>query len=645
MRRVFFISICMFILVAAIHYSAVVGCGGSSGGGGDDGTTRTVTGTITSSTSANIISSVKAASDTDCSGITSVVAVTADGTSVTDDSFEDCSFSLPLTIGTAYMFEFRNPNKKSKSYSGGLTITQSSAILYPDGTEQFTASIDGTDTTDVTWKLIDGEVDGILRTDAGSKFTIEDGTEDIPLGAVTVSNGSANFNSDVVCNNPGNAKYILCENWTDTDPEEATGFGSVNSNGLYTAPSSLPESNHAILLATNASDSSVKGTADLFIIGEYTFSSATDIASSWGVSSFTNQIGMAEYDASVHLYGSYVSDKALYFFNSDDGGSSFSAPSEIAAATTDGNHTPTLAVDADGNIYITWVDDSEGVGDWNIYVSKSTDGGTSFSTPVKVNSNCATAANYQANDIAVDESGNIHLAFCCGDGDWSTYYSRSTDGGASFSSDVQMDSSTASGWCVGTSPKLGVGSDGNIYLVWANGVAASTCDYYIAHSADYGESFGDNVRINPTSGDAYNHGMSRGGVVVDVSGGVHALWNYKCAEDDSYLYVSSSDDDGATFGDGLQISQSSCSRILDRNLVIDESGVMNASWLVYDVGASESIGIYLSRSVDGLSWTDQALIPSSDGIDGYYFRSAVDASSNIYFLFTDGSSMYFVNGE
>ena len=230
---------------------------------------------------------------------------------------------------------------------------------------------------------------------------------------------------------------------------------------------------------------------EVVVLEDIVFGDSVDLAPGLGLTSFSGQIGLGQYESSVHLYSALVAQKALYFIKSDDGGTTFESPVEIMAATANGNRNPALDIDANGDIYIAWTSDNPAP--WNLYVVKSTDGGSMFSTPVKVNSNCAEPASNQSLSIKVDDSGIIHVAFCCGDGDWQTYYARSTDGGQTFSSDIPLGSGT--GWGSGTSPAITKDSAGNLYVAWVYGVGSYDRNVYVARSTDNGENFSDPVRL------------------------------------------------------------------------------------------------------------------------------------------------------
>src|SRR5207244_6660155 len=99
-----------------------------------------------------------------------------------------------------------------------------------------------------------------------------------------------------------------------------------------------------------------------------------------------------------------------------------------------------LALDAANNIYIAWTDTRSGTND--IYFSKSINGGTSFSANVRVND--VTTNSQSEPSLAVDPV-NPHLVHVV----WTDtrtpimgpdiYYANSTNGGLSFNPIMRMN--------------------------------------------------------------------------------------------------------------------------------------------------------------------------------------------------------------
>src|SRR5437867_12816807 len=83
----------------------------------------------------------------------------------------------------------------------------------------------------------------------------------------------------------------------------------------------------------------------------------------------------------------------------------FSTPKNIS--TNAGNSLfPRIAADSKGNINVVWQDDTPGSS--NIFFSRSADGGATFSTPKNLSNNSAGAF---VPLIAVDSSGNINVVW------------------------------------------------------------------------------------------------------------------------------------------------------------------------------------------------------------------------------------------
>src|SRR6266849_6536465 len=99
----------------------------------------------------------------------------------------------------------------------------------------------------------------------------------------------------------------------------------------------------------------------------------------------------------------------------------FSTPKNISN-NTGSSLLPRIAVDSRGNINMVWQNDTSG--NFNIFFSRSTDGGATFSTPTNLSNSPDQSTSPL---VAVDSSGNINVV-------WNSnpvlFFSRSSDGGA-----------------------------------------------------------------------------------------------------------------------------------------------------------------------------------------------------------------------
>ncbi len=167
---------------------------------------------------------------------------------------------------------------------------------------------------------------------------------------------------------------------------------------------------------------------------------------------------------------------------------------------------PSLAFDNAGNIYLCYVDftgKNVSPPDGAIYLAKSTDGGKSWNTPVKV-LDYHSDPGKKAIDrpwIGIDRSGGtnsgtIYISSMTAKGatePYHPYLSISRDGGASFEPWRYLDTA---GWLVGSvisapMPTPSVGADGVFYAIYPSYVREQNplAQYILARSKDGGRHF------------------------------------------------------------------------------------------------------------------------------------------------------------
>jgi hypothetical protein len=158
----------------------------------------------------------------------------------------------------------------------------------------------------------------------------------------------------------------------------------------------------------------------------------------------------------VHVLWSDYAQQKIFIDRSSDGGNTWGT--DVAVASTnigfgvdigcDGGRAmtpaPQMAIDAGGNIYVTFVKNVVKGNKLNlgVFLTKSRDGGVTWSQPSRVS---ATTAGQQYNPaIAIDASGGINVSYLDRRDDpnncrTNTYLSRSTDGGVTFTDHKATD--------------------------------------------------------------------------------------------------------------------------------------------------------------------------------------------------------------
>ncbi|HKV48532.1 MAG TPA: sialidase family protein [Candidatus Acidoferrales bacterium] len=229
-------------------------------------------------------------------------------------------------------------------------------------------------------------------------------------------------------------------------------------------------------------------------------------------------------DSQEHINAIWSGGGHLFFSRSVDAGATFSSPLNIAGVTNAslafsaaGYHP--LVIDGAGNINVVWSDTNTS----QIFFARSTNGGVSFSTPLNI-SNYAAGASSPT--MSLDASGGIDVVWqgsVAGHNPYDLFFTRSTDAGASFS--VAKDvSNTPSGAFF---DQIGVDPAGNIDIAWnSNCPSPSFCsvvssDVFFSQSKDAGATFSAPVQITNTQGQA---AIPRVLLAIDSRGNVDLAW-------------------------------------------------------------------------------------------------------------------------
>ena len=189
--------------------------------------------------------------------------------------------------------------------------------------------------------------------------------------------------------------------------------------------------------------------------------------------------------------GSHGGD--MLFARSTDNGASFSEPVNISSSVGgDGkgrinrdvwhNGSYDLVAGPDGALYAVWTEY-----DGPLWVSRSADGGKSFSRPKQI-AGGGDAKPVRAPSLALGKDRTLYLAWTTGEDEGADIHvAKSTNGGDSFSAPVLI----AAGNTYSDAPKLAVGQDGVLHLVYAQSNGGPFSKYQIRYtrSADGARSF------------------------------------------------------------------------------------------------------------------------------------------------------------
>ncbi len=257
---------------------------------------------------------------------------------------------------------------------------------------------------------------------------------------------------------------------------------------------------------------------------------------------------------------------------------------------------PEVSVASDGSIYVVWIDDRNLYLDKNgntknneIYFSRSTDGGGSFSQNIGINAKNGSVLRRQPS-IAVDYNDNIHVVWYeideYNNTTWVTY-ARSTDGGGSFSIPINV---TQAENC--REPVLAISENGTIGVAWADR-RTGDMDIYFSASFDDGNTFQGEHRVN----DETTGNQIRPAISASPEGTFHIAWSDDRAQQ-RIIYYALTSDFGSTFLGNIPLSGLIAPDTTADHPTINalSEHVIHAVWI--EENATESHVIH-RRSVDG----------------------------------------------
>lgn len=191
---------------------------------------------------------------------------------------------------------------------------------------------------------------------------------------------------------------------------------------------------------------------------------------------------------------------------SDNGGATWSFGADVSLASYHYTGDPVVAFESGGNnAYLAgmaWNDQTDG----SIWIAKSTNGGHSFGTPTIIAAGSAGNYYFDKPWLSINPANNhIYMAWVkripdnANPTSMTIWFTRSIDGGATFSSPVQVGSDLNTiTYPKSHGPQIAVGSGGKVYVSWhtsEKGISPSDSTWqppriFISESIDDGVTFG-----------------------------------------------------------------------------------------------------------------------------------------------------------
>jgi hypothetical protein len=297
----------------------------------------------------------------------------------------------------------------------------------------------------------------------------------------------------------------------------------------------------------------------------------------------------------------YRADTHILFARSSDRGNTWTPDIQVDDSTKSSKGPPAVCVGASDRIYVVW-DDWRPYDDSDIYFSRSTDGGETWTNPdIRVNDD---PSSYQSSpSMVADPWGSLYVAYDNHpDGEYAhIYLVKSTDGGDTWSRPhVQVDDGRSGNHYV---PELAVGQDDTIYASWSWWGG----DHILfAKSTDGGETWSrPSIRVDYSPSSYFWN--DRSSIAADEASNIYVTWeawNYG----DSYpdVFFGMSTDGGQTWTNPSVRVNDDTAWSQDRpSITAGEEQEAYLVWQDFRGGEDDSIdGIYFSRTVPVLAYVE-----------------------------------------
>ena len=344
------------------------------------------------------------------------------------------------------------------------------------------------------------------------------------------------------------------------------------------------------------------------------FSTPLNLSANPGISRNPNIAVDGRGNVNVVWRDNTLSNFEIFFTRSTDRGRTFSFPVNVSVSPGS-SRLPKIAVDGDGNISIIWHDDTPGP--FDIFFSRSTDGGLTFSAPINLSVTGGDSILSGGPHIAAGANGNINIVwreFIPSSPIVEILFTHSADG-VNFSAPLILSVNAPGG--VADRPRIYVDSNGNINVVWPNTTPGNR-NIFFTRSTDGGQTFSFPLNLSASPG-----ASNRPRMAIDSSGNINVVWHDTTPGNRDIFFSHSAN--GVIFSFPVNIS-SNPSNSQNPNIAVDTDGNLSVFW---QDGAPGNRFIFYSGSADGGQTFSPPLNISTSTNNSGFPRLAVDRKGNI----------------
>jgi hypothetical protein len=330
----------------------------------------------------------------------------------------------------------------------------------------------------------------------------------------------------------------------------------------------------------------------------------------------------------------------ILFRASGDSGGTFNPP--LYAPATNISHNsghsiaPSLAV-AQNNVYVVWLDTTTASGNSDVFFSRSTDNGVTFTAPIPISNSPNSSFDFYYQVVASgsyvyviwqDETPTTPYT------PYAIFAKASANYGADFGSVSSVIPLSANASDYSILPAIAV-SGCSVYAVWQEGSPGGTTDIFFAGAINSGGTGanlqGMSLPPLPPLNLSNNNGGSYPSQIAAWCSNVYVVWMDN-TPGDSHPFFSASHDNGATFGPTIDLAAITQSTGLGINrlpaMAASDHNVYVA-WSEYNNQTNTREIFFRTSTNEGLSFGPAINLSNNNPGDSYEAEVAASAG-NVY---------------
>ena len=244
------------------------------------------------------------------------------------------------------------------------------------------------------------------------------------------------------------------------------------------------------------------------------------------------------------------------------------------------HQSPGFAIGGDGEQFVTWSSANKTPGALfasDLRLARLDAGGMPVQPPVQVNDD-GLAISHTFEHVIAGNNGEVFVAWLDGRNKdrsgASILFMCSRDHGATVGKNLVLDGMA----CPCCRPMLAQAPDGSLWAVWRKTFEGNVRDIVIAHSTDQGRTFSTPTVVS-RDGWVFDACPHRGpSIAFDGLGRLYIGWYTEGKDEQPRLFISTSDDQGATFSAPVALHTATTSLPDNLHMAVHPDGRVVAVW-------------------------------------------------------------------